>query len=241
MPHTRRAVLTLAAAAALAACAPAPPRPAPPPNPEPRLSPFRAALRDLGIATPATGKAILVNIPSFEVLALEDGEPVLRSRAIVGTAADPTPEMETHVSVVRFRPRWRPTPEMVASGEYEDRVWPPGRRNPLGLAAIRLEPGLLIYLHDTNQPRLFEREMRALSHGCIRVERWDELVAWVLDWDLEEVHRAAEGSRTFDAPAPPIPVLVRYHRVFPDETGRPVRHPDPYDRDGAPPPARARG
>ena len=48
---------------------------------------------------------------------------------------------------------------MIASGEYRDAVWPPGPNNPLGLAAVRLEPGLLVYLHDTNQRQLFEQDM----------------------------------------------------------------------------------
>jgi murein L,D-transpeptidase YcbB/YkuD len=121
---------------------------------------------------------------------------------------------------------------MVASGEYEDRVWPPGPSNPLGLAAVRLEPGLLVYLHDTNQRHLFDREMRALSHGCIRVQKWDELIAWLLDTDLGTVHAHANARRTFDWPTDPVPVLIRYMTVFPGEAGTTVRHADIYGRAG---------
>jgi len=177
---------------------------------------------------PAEGKFILVNVPAFEVLAFQDGMPVLRSRIIVGTAWNKTPLLTTFVSAVRFRPTWRPTPSMVASGEYRDYVRPPGPNNPLGLAAVRLAPGLLVYLHGTNQPELFELERRALSHGCIRVERWDELVAFVLDMELETVHRYAQGRRTFDIPTRPIPVELGYYLSFPDESGRLIRHVDVY-------------
>jgi murein L,D-transpeptidase YcbB/YkuD len=194
--------------------------------------PFARQLERLGVdyAPPAEGKAILVNIPGFELIGFEDGVPVLRSRVIVGTPWHPTPILDTHVSRVTFRPTWRPTPAMVASGEYVDRVWPPGTRNPLGLAAVRLEPGLLVYLHDTNQRQLFEREMRALSHGCIRVQKWDELVAFVLDMDLEEVRRIATGRRTLEVPAEPIPVTLGYYTVFPDEDGALQRFDDIYRR-----------
>jgi murein L,D-transpeptidase YcbB/YkuD len=194
--------------------------------------PFPEQLQRLGVdyAPPATGKAILVNIPAFELIAFEDGEPVLRSRVIVGTPWHPTPILDTHVSRVTFRPTWRPTPAMVASGEYVDRVWPPGTRNPLGLAAVRLEPGLLVYLHDTNQRQLFEREMRALSHGCVRVQKWDEVVAFVLGMDLEEVRRLAGGRRTLEVPAEPIQVTLGYYTVFPDETGELRRFEDIYRR-----------
>lgn len=179
-----------------------------------------------------TGKAILINIPSFELIAIEDGEEVFRSKVIVGAPGGPdteTPLIDTWVSVVRYRPTWRPTPTMVRSGEYEARTWPAGKGNPLGLAAIRLQPGMLIYLHDTNRKKLFGRDMRALSHGCVRVERWDEVIAWLQGIDLEEVHRNANGSRTFDVPADPVPVLFRYYRAFPDAAGRLRTFDDVYD------------
>ncbi|MFW5681216.1 MAG: L,D-transpeptidase family protein, partial [Pseudomonadota bacterium] len=179
---------------------------------------------------PTAGKAIVVNVPAFELIAFEDGEPVLRSRVIVGAPWHPTPLLRTTTSTVRFRPTWRPTPSMVASGEYEDRVWPPGERNPLGLAAIRFADGGLVYLHDTNRRSLFEREQRALSHGCIRVQRWDELIAWLLDWNLADVHRLAQGRATVDVPTPPVPVIIGSYTTFPDDDGRPERFPDIYDR-----------
>lgn len=191
---------------------------------------FQAQLDQAAIAyqVPQSGKAILVNIPGFELIGFEDGEPVLRSKVIVGAPWHRTPRLITHVSTVRFRPTWRPTPSMIASGEYSNRVRPAGESNPLGLAAVRLSPGLLVYLHDTNRRELFAKEDRALSHGCVRVQRWDELVAFVLDMDIARVHALANGSRTFDAPAPPIPVELGYFTRFPDATGQIVTHPDIY-------------
>jgi len=177
---------------------------------------------------PDAGKAIVVNVPAFELIAFEDAEPVFESRVIVGTPDNPTPVLATTTAKVRFRPTWRPTPAMIASGEYEDRVWPPGEDNPLGLAAIRFENDILVYLHDTNRPGLFERETRALSHGCIRVERWRELVAWVLDMPPAEVDRLARGERTVDVATPPIPVYLVYLPRFPDGAGGVERHADIY-------------
>lgn len=191
---------------------------------------FQRQLDQAGIAyqVPQKGKAILVNIPAFELIAFEDGVPVLRSRVIVGAPWHRTPRLKTFVSAVRFRPTWRPTPSMIASGEYTDRVRPAGENNPLGLAAVRLAPGMLIYLHDTNRRELFAQDNRALSHGCVRVQRWDDLVAFVLDIDLTQVHELANGRYTFDAPAPPIPVTLGYFTRFPNEAGQIVRYPDIY-------------
>lgn len=182
---------------------------------------------------PPAGKAILVNIPAFELIAFRDGAPVLRSPVIVGTPWHPTPLLEVRTTRVRFRPTWRPTASMVASGEYRDRVWPPGEGNPLGLAAIHLQDGLPIYLHDTNRRELFDRPERALSHGCIRVQAWDRLVAFVLDMPVEQVHRLANGNRTLDVEAPAIPVSVRYLRRFVGSQGQVVRYPDVYGRERA--------
>jgi murein L,D-transpeptidase YcbB/YkuD len=179
---------------------------------------------------PLVGKAILVNIPSYELIAFEDGEPVIRSRVVVGrdVRGDRTPTIDTQTSVVRYRPTWRPTPMMIERGDYEDKVWPPGPKNPLGLLAIRLEPGMLIYLHGTNKPWLFDKDSRALSGGCIRVEKWDELAAWVQGVSVEEVTLHANGRRTFDAPTEHVPVHIRYFTEFPDEGGRMALHEDPY-------------
>ena len=214
----------------LAACALPEPRPwQAPPTPPPGAVNFQDHLDALGVPLdlPA-GKAIVVNVPAFELIAFDDGAPVLTSRVVVGSPRTPTPLVETHTSVVRFRPSWRPTPTMIATGAYADRIWPPGRNNPLGLAAIRLEPGMLVYLHDTNRREVFDQDQRALSFGCVRVERWDELVAWLLEWDLADVHRVAEGSRTVDVPAGRVPVILGYYLTFPHPAGQPRRFADVY-------------
>ncbi|MGJ5619519.1 hypothetical protein [Sulfitobacter sp. MF3-043] len=46
---------------------------------------------------------------------------------------------------------------MIASGEYRDYVRPPGRKNPLGLAAVRLGQGLLVsFVQDMEIDRVHE-------------------------------------------------------------------------------------
>ena len=203
---------------------------APLPTVKPAVERYIPSRDGLFNGVPAQGKAILVNIPSFELIAFEDGLPVMRSRVIVGKPRTQTPVMETETSVVRFRPTWTPTPRMIASGKYTPGTRPPGPRNPLGFLAIRLEPGMLIYLHGTNKPQLYDREMRALSHGCVRVERWDEVAAWVLDMAVEDVQSRAHGRRTFDMATSGIPVIMSYETWFPDENGFMREWPDVYGR-----------
>jgi murein L,D-transpeptidase YcbB/YkuD len=45
-----------------------------------------------------------------------------------------------------------------------------------------------VYLHDTNQRSLFSKEKRALSHGCVRVQAWNELASYLLVRD--SIHSA---------------------------------------------------
>ncbi len=223
----------LAAAALLSACAAGPEQAsspmvpaalpaAPPPPPMFLDGPYDRV--------PTKGKAILVNIPSYELIAFQDGEEVLRSKVIVGSVKNPTPQLIAETSVVRFRPTWKPTDDMVREEGISPDRRPAGKNNPLGLMAIRLDPGLLIYLHGTNQPKLFGRDKRALSHGCIRVEKVEELAAFVLDTTVDEVRGHATGRRTFDMEAWGIPVLVRYHTRFPDANGVMQEYADVYGR-----------
>ncbi len=47
-----------------------------------------------------------------------------------------------------------------------------GDDNSLGILKFNFENKYGVYLHDTDSRRLFKREMRALSHGCIRLEKY---------------------------------------------------------------------
>jgi murein L,D-transpeptidase YcbB/YkuD len=62
----------------------------------------------------------------------------------------------------------------------------------------------------------------------VRVQQWDWLVSFVLDMEIDRVHQLANGRRTFDAPAQPIPVELGYYTRFPDAAGQIVRHADIY-------------
>lgn len=225
-----RKAVTAASIIVLASCGTGEPRRTPiGASDEPQVTPFQDRLDALSLPLILPeGRAILVNIPSYELIAFEDGTPVLRSRVIVGKPETRTPRIDTFTSAVIFWPSWRPTPEMIASGEVPDRTFPPGPDNPMGVLAIRLEPGLDVYMHDTNQRYLFAQERRAFSHGCIRVERWAALVAWLLDRDEEWVRAMATGPSTLRATTPFVPVLIRYFRTFPSADGTATIYPDVY-------------
>jgi murein L,D-transpeptidase YcbB/YkuD len=75
----------------------------------------------------------------------------------------------------------------------------PGDANSLGLVKIIFPNPDNVYLHGTDVPELFAPDVRDFSHGCIRVEKPADLVAWVLrnnpGWDLERVKATMNGDK----------------------------------------------
>jgi len=75
----------------------------------------------------------------------------------------------------------------------------PGETNSLGLVKIIFPNPENVYLHGTDAPGLFSQDVRDFSHGCIRVEKPADLVAWVLrnnpGWDLQRVKATMNGDK----------------------------------------------
>jgi L,D-transpeptidase YcbB len=75
----------------------------------------------------------------------------------------------------------------------------PGDTNSLGLVKIIFPNPDNVYLHGTDAPGLFSADVRDFSHGCIRVQNPEDLVAWVLrhnpGWDLARVKATMNGEK----------------------------------------------
>lgn len=219
-------LLASACALASAGCATANPSPVtivePVATPQPEPSPS-------GPAIPSHGKFVLVDIRSFELIALQDGAPVLRSRVIVGRPDSPTPELVSSMFAVEFNPAWTPTPSMVRN-EGAHHI-PPGPQNPLGRILFELDNDQLVYLHDTNEKQLFNRPQRALSHGCVRVEKARQLAAWVLGVSVDAIDRMVAEGRTYSVPLPErIQVSLAYDTRLPDKAGQVLLETDQMPR-----------
>ncbi|MCG9756657.1 L,D-transpeptidase family protein [Shewanella insulae] len=78
--------------------------------------------------------------------------------------------------VIKSDDEWRD----VARGKFPYRlVQKPGAGNTLGRYKFFFPNEYSIYLHDTSDKALFERSDRALSSGCIRVEKVEQLANWM--------------------------------------------------------------
>jgi murein L,D-transpeptidase YcbB/YkuD len=111
-----------------------------------------------------------------------------------------------------------------------------GCDNALGLVVFRFPNIYDIYLHDTPEQKLFERDARAFSHGCIRVEQAEKLAGLVLQNDqsagqIPAVHKAISTytTKTFTLKkALPIEVIYVTCEVV---DGILAIYPDIYDLD----------
>ncbi len=66
-----------------------------------------------------------------------------------------------------------------------------GDDNALGIFKFNFSNPYSVYLHDTNQRYLFGNSNRALSHGCVRVQKWEALAFYIAKNDSI----AAKGHR----------------------------------------------
>jgi murein L,D-transpeptidase YcbB/YkuD len=199
---------------------------------------------------------ILVNVPRFRLQAVDSGKPTLEMKVIVGQEYEgkATPVFADSMEYIIFRPYWNVTPDIAAKEifpkeaanpgylaandmeVYDDHGrravrQRPGPRNSLGFAKFIFPNDYNIYLHDTPNHELFAKDVRAFSHGCIRVEKADELAQWVLGWTPDKVEAAMQGADNHQVNLPrKLPVYITYFTAFVAD-GQLYFGNDLYDRD----------
>ncbi len=201
---------------------------------------------------------IMVNVSAFQLEA-HDSTGTLEMKVIVGAEFDgkQTPVFADSMETVVFRPYWNITPDIqsketapkIASDpnymaandlEYfkdggETRIrQKPGAKNSLGLVKFLFPNSFNIYLHDTPNGELFDKDVRAFSHGCIRLEKPDELAQWVLGWDAGRVNAAMQKGTDNESEklSRKIPVYIVYATAY-ERDGQLYFGNDLYSRDDA--------
>jgi murein L,D-transpeptidase YcbB/YkuD len=91
----------------------------------------------------------------------------------------------------------------------------PGPKNTLGLVMFVFPNEYGVYMHDTSARWVFTRPRRDLSHGCIRVERPEDLAEWALSkqpgWSRERIEEAIEGTESVHVKVTrPIQLVTMY-------------------------------
>jgi murein L,D-transpeptidase YcbB/YkuD len=110
-----------------------------------------------------------------------------------------------------------------------------GKKNSLGNVKFVFPNDKSIYLHDTNHKELFNREMRALSSGCIRVEKPLELAHALLkgqNWNPSLIEDTINNFQVRPIHLKnPVPVYLMYWTTWVDEGGQLQIRDDVYKRD----------
>ncbi len=211
---------------------------------------------------------LYVNIPSYTLVAREDGRTTLSMRVAVGKpATNETPVISSTIATLVFRPTWgipasiakaetipallrdpdylrrqnidvlRPTGEGTTVVDpatlkgrsaaelrqlfYRQRS---GAGNALGLVKFLFRNSYDVYLHDTPTTSAFAQTMRAVSHGCVRLEHPEALAEYVLNgengWTGARVKRAMNaGPEQFVRLPSALPVHLVYFTAMVDSDG----------------------
>jgi murein L,D-transpeptidase YcbB/YkuD len=218
---------------------------------------WRWLARDLGTIH------LITNVPEY-TLRLRAGAKTFTYRTIVdkpGRTA--TPQLAEDVSGVVFNPTWT-VPQSIVKGEglgrkvLDNPAWAktegykasvgadgfitvvqqPGPNNSLGRMKLEMPNPHAIFFHDTPARHLFEREGRALSHGCIRTERALELAMTVAilgkgasKEEAVEIATSGQYTKVMLAEEKQIPAYITYFTMGTNTEGELTQFEDIYDRD----------
>jgi murein L,D-transpeptidase YcbB/YkuD len=112
----------------------------------------------------------------------------------------------------------------------------PGPWNPLGRVKFIFPNAFDVYLHDTPEHYLFEKNRRSYSSGCIRIARPEDLAQYLLEgqkgWDCERIADAMNSPVPVVEPLQePLPVHILYRTAWIDAAGALEFRKDVYLRD----------
>ncbi len=192
-----------------------------------------------------------VNIASATLIYVVDGQPKLTMRTASGKPGDETPMLASKIDHLVLNPPWNVPdgiaeqellpkgPDYLAAHGYvtkeDGRLQQlPGSDSALGLVKFDFDNPFAVYLHDTPAKGAFARGVRAVSHGCVRLERALDLASLLLareGWTPQRLSDALAGGETRTVKLDrPVPVRLMYLTAVP-EAGRLALVPDLYGWD----------
>ena len=212
--------------------------------------------RQRWLPRPLPADRVWVNVADERLVLYRADRAVFSTRVVVGedVQINQSPEFRATIIATFYNPPWvipsdivareilpdvRRDPDylarnhmvMLTNGEAEQL---PGPDAGLGLIMFDMPNRFDVYLHDTPDREIFNRENRRISHGCIRVQDPRELAALLLRQPIDAINQGiATGSTTRHNLPVPVPVFVVYETAFVDTDGTLQFRPDFYNRDAA--------
>jgi L,D-transpeptidase YcbB len=201
---------------------------------------------------------IMVNVPEFRLQLKEDGKPVHETRVIVGKENSQTPIFSETMKYLVVNPSWTIPPSImkkeILPGLAQDPYYaarkgykvirrgntisvqqPPGERNALGYVKFMFPNNHAVYLHDTPNRNLFSASKRALSHGCVRVDKpfelADEIFSTDSKWTGQKLRSLIGKGERYVHLSQPLPVHLAYFTLAVDEKGEMKSFNDLYGLD----------
>jgi murein L,D-transpeptidase YcbB/YkuD len=217
---------------------------------------WRWYARDLGDAH------VVVNQPDFTLKVMHRGAQVWTTRIVIGKPSMPTPLLSETMKHITVNPTWNVPPSIVHneylpalaqdptvlsrmglrvsySGGHVSISQPPGPGNALGRIRFNFPNRFLVYQHDTPDKYYFAHEVRAYSHGCMRVQDPAKYAEVLLNIARPQEHWTAQrvtgmfghGEQNLQLQPTPIWVHLTYQTAFVDSAGKLQMRRDIYNLD----------
>ena len=112
-----------------------------------------------------------------------------------------------------------------------------GDDNSLGVMKFNFSNKYEVYMHDTNARSMFGRSNRALSHGCVRVQKWDSLSHYLVTKDPRPIPEDSlkvwlvRQEKHYITLKQKIPVYLRYYTCEVKDDGKIQFFDDIYGED----------
>ena len=169
-------------------------------------------------------------------------------RSIVGR--DYLPKLQANPNAARYLelidPRGQVVPAEMRSRidftQFTERTFPftmrqpPGRSNALGTVKFMFPNPYAIYLHDTPERHLFQRDVRTFSSGCVRLHDPHDFAYVLLKRQMKNPEPyfqnvLASRAQTIVPLDEPVPVHIDYRTAFTEPKGTLQFRGDMYGRD----------
>jgi murein L,D-transpeptidase YcbB/YkuD len=185
---------------------------------------------------------VQVNIAAAVLTFYKGDAPVLSMRTAAGRPGDHTPMLQSKVQSIVFNPPWN-VPDSIARKELypKERAHPgyfeeedihviktadgkrlqqaAGPKSALGLVKFDFDNRYGVYMHDTPARGAFAKQGRLVSHGCVRLEKPQELALLLLEgdgaWNADLIQSTIAANDTKRVPvSKPVAVLFFYWTAF---------------------------
>jgi murein L,D-transpeptidase YcbB/YkuD len=205
-------------------------------------------------------KLIVVNIPAFLLHVYDKKVQVFSMPVVVGKEGHNTTLFSDKLSTIVFSPYWN-VPQSIVKKEIVPGIEKnknyladhqmettgtedglpvvrqlPGPKNSLGKVKFLFPNIFNIYFHDTPAKSFFDKDVRAYSHGCVRLSDPLKLATYLLkgndSWTSQNIEKAMDsGKEQFVALKDPVPVFITYYTAWVDENGQLNFRDDIYGHD----------